>query len=425
MATVLYNDWYFNGGHYYFTTTDVNVYQPGDYQKHNILKIYAYFSALGWTLNAIAGMIGNMMVESGCNPGCLQYTSPSWDDPSSIIATSGGIGLTQWTPARKYYNWAVENNLDPQDGNTQCARIQYESENNIQWSLNNYGHHTWNDFIHSTESPEILARVFVWAYERPTNPNVAQRQRNARWVYDWLSTQPTPPGPEPPVPDNWIPGTEFSTLATAYDPAITGQQIPYSQMDCIQFVQTVWRDIQAVSSSDVLCSPLGTNTLWRMNTSPYPSKTFQTTDPNGQNPTKVLWYKATLASCIDQFGEIPAGTLLFHKISDEGPPAIPSQYAGDGIGNFAHVGIYIGNNEVMQSGGRDSSSVPGGGVHRSTYDATAWNYAAFVVYVDPTGGTPEPPGPEPPEDDTALILSLWYTMRKKERSQKHGNTKYI
>jgi hypothetical protein len=49
----------------------------------------------------------------------------------------------------------------------------------------------------------------------------------------------------------------------------------------------------------------------------------------------------------------------------------------------------------MQSGGRDSGSVPGGGVHRSVYDATAWNYVAFVVYVDCTGTEPPPPPPTP------------------------------
>ena len=49
----------------------------------------------------------------------------------------------------------------------------------------------------------------------------------------------------------------------------------------------------------------------------------------------------------------------------------------------------------MQSGGRDSGSVPGGGVHLSQYDSNAWNYVAFVVYVDCTGGTPPTP-PDPP-----------------------------
>ena len=83
---------------------------------------------------------------------------------------------------------------------------------------------------------------------------------------------------------------------------------------------------------------------------------------------------------------------MFHKIGESDNPPIPPQYAGDGIGNFAHVGIYVGNNKVMQSGGRDSASVPGGGVHLSNYDSSAWNYVAFLVYVDcSAGGEPEPP----------------------------------
>ena len=393
MAAVLYNDWYFDGGRVYFRTTDVRIYEPGDYQKHNIYKIYEYFTAEGWTLNAIAGMIGNMMVESGCNPGCCESSSMDWDNPSTIINSSRGIGLTQWTPARKYYNWATSNGLDPKDGDSQCARIQYECDHNLQWSLNNLGHHTWQQYISSTESPETLARVFVWAYERPANPDVSQRQANARWVYDYLSSQPTPPGPTPTDPD-WIPGTDFSTLALAYDPDITGVQIPYSQMDCIAFVSAVWEDIPVVIDHN-WSLPNGTNTLWRRNMPGYPTETYPTTSPDNQNPTPVLWYKDTIANCRSRYGAIPPGTLLFHQISEAGPPAIPAQYAGDGIGNFAHVGIYCGNDEVMQSGGRDAGSVPGGGVHRSSYDSSAWNYCAFVVYVNPLESGPEPDPPPP------------------------------
>ena len=68
----------------------------------------------------------------------------------------------------------------------------------------------------------------------------------------------------------------------------------------------------------------------------------------------------------------------------------------------------------MQSGGRDSSSVPGGGVHRSIYDSSAWNYVAFVVYVDPTGGpTPPPPPPPPPPPAFPEWMILWYTNKKR------------
>lgn len=170
----------------YFRTTDVRVYQPERVQIENMNKVYEYFTTIGWTPNAIAGMLGNMMVESTVNPWLFQNRTLDWSDPASIRADNGGMGLTQWTPCRKYYDWAINNNLDPQSGNTMCARIYYEQVNNLQWSLENYGRHTWEDFITSTETPSILADVFCWAYERPADPDMQQRWENAEWCFQHI-----------------------------------------------------------------------------------------------------------------------------------------------------------------------------------------------------------------------------------------------
>ena len=170
----------------YFRTTDVRIYDPEQVQIYNMQKVLRYFLALGWTRNSICGMLGNMMVESTVNPWLFQHSSLDWSDPAAILADTGGMGLTQWTPCSKYYQWAIDSNLDPESGNTMCDRIYYEYQNNLQWSLDNYGNHTWEDFVTSTESPEILARVFLWAYERPADPDLSQRQANARWCFDNL-----------------------------------------------------------------------------------------------------------------------------------------------------------------------------------------------------------------------------------------------
>ena len=432
MQATLVNDWWMTtdtGGT--MGTTDTS--GISEKQKHNAEKVYNYFSALGWSLSAIAGMIGNMQLESWLSPALIQGTHRSSlpnhasnlsDVPNSVMinfyGSSGyGIGLVQWdgytstAPAgQKLVSFAERYGLTWYDGDTQCFRIQREQETNIQWQNGTVDgiYWTWNNYINTTETPEHAAHAWRVCYEVAASGTDSTRQANARYWYDYFSENPPTP-PTPPLPADWISGTTFSSMAIDYDPAITGVNIPYSQMDCIQFVQTVWRNIPAVGSA-ALCSPLGTNTLWRTNTPDYSSlvNTFQTTSPDGQNPTPVLWWKGTISECITAFGDIPAGALLFHQISEAGPPAIPSQYAGDGIGNFAHVGIYIGNNEVMQSGGRDSGSVPGGGVHRSTYDSSAWNYVAFVVYVDCTGG-PEPP---PPYEPTWFQKHIYlFTHRKK------------
>lgn len=170
----------------YFRTTDVRVYQPERVQVANMNHVYDYFIAIGWTPNAIAGMLGNMMVESTVNPWLFQNRTLNWDNPSAILTDNGGMGLTQWTPCRKYYSWATDSGLDPKSGTTMCNRIQYEQENNLQWSLENYGRHTWEDFITSTETPSILADVFCWAYERPSSPDMQQRWSNAEWCFQHI-----------------------------------------------------------------------------------------------------------------------------------------------------------------------------------------------------------------------------------------------
>ena len=144
-------------------------------QQHNAKLIQKFFTEQGWTAEAIAGMLGNMQVESTINPGLWQGRVV----PADIYTTEKGYGLTQWTPANKYITWADANMLDYKNGDNQMSRIQYERENNLQWSTDNILHYTWDDYVNSHESPETLARVFVWASERPEDPDIPLRQKYA------------------------------------------------------------------------------------------------------------------------------------------------------------------------------------------------------------------------------------------------------
>lgn len=155
-------------------------------QQHNATFIHEYFTMQGWTQEAIAGMLGNIQVESTINPGLWQGRTV----PDDIYTTEKGYGLTQWTPARKYITWADANSLDYKNGDNQMARIQFERENNLQWSTDNILSYTWDDYVSSHESPETLARVFVWAYERPENPDIPLRQANARYWYNFFNRLP-------------------------------------------------------------------------------------------------------------------------------------------------------------------------------------------------------------------------------------------
>ena len=94
---------------------------------NNAEIIRGYFSNNGWTMNAIAAIVGNMQVESGINPGRWEN-----DDVGNL---SGGFGLVQWTPATKLRDW-IDSTYggDYTNGDYQLDRIIYELENGLQYS---------------------------------------------------------------------------------------------------------------------------------------------------------------------------------------------------------------------------------------------------------------------------------------------------
>ena len=383
-----------------------------DYQKVNATNVYNTLAGLGFTVEAIAAVLGNMQYESCIDPACV-YPKSSFpnqgatladlDNSNAINITNSAYGLVQWlgtttTPpaGNQLVSYAIRHNSQWYEGQIQMDRLTWEYQEGVKFHPQRVDgtYWTFDSFASSTADPQTLAKVWMVCYEG-TYSVLDTRKDNAQYWYDYFGGSPDPgpgpgpgpdpeppdpppdpqppdpPGPEPPDPfPDWINGYMFANYAVGYDQ----QYIPYDQCDCWQFVNMVWRRIPYVETNDLNLTS-GTNSLWRS------TRTFQTTSPFNQNPTPELWYKDTIDSCNNRFGTLPTGCLLFHKISEAGPPPIPPQYAGDGIGNFAHVGIYIGYGQVMQSGGRDAASVPGGGVHRSEFDPDAWNYVAFPCYV--------------------------------------------
>ena len=59
--------------------------------KENILEMNMFFNSRDYTLEAQAGIFGNVVGESGLNP---------WRWQSDTVNLSGGYGLFQYTPAR-------------------------------------------------------------------------------------------------------------------------------------------------------------------------------------------------------------------------------------------------------------------------------------------------------------------------------------
>lgn len=152
--------------------------------ENNGIIVYETCMSNGWTVEAVSGMLGNMSSESGVNPGIFQ--SLKW------MNMSGGFGLTQWTPATKYINWAGANWYS---GDREMERIFYEVERNLQWFSNPNAPIVrpplnFKEFTQSTESPETLANYFLWYYEHPAvTINPARGKRALEW-YEFLYGRP-------------------------------------------------------------------------------------------------------------------------------------------------------------------------------------------------------------------------------------------
>lgn len=125
-----------------------------------------------WTPNAIYGLLGNLAVESRMNP------------DNGGDSTTGGYGLTQWTPRDdpdnpdKYIPWARENYADADatlwNMDWQLDRIRYEvycdgeAENAGQWHSSAYeAGMTFNQYIQSNIDAADLGEVFLRGYEKP------------------------------------------------------------------------------------------------------------------------------------------------------------------------------------------------------------------------------------------------------------------
>lgn len=174
-----------------------NRYLSKSEMQNNAELIWGYFNDVGWTMESVAGMLGNMQSESSVNPGI-------WQDLK--VNYNMGFGLVQWTPATKYINWAGSNY---QHGYLQCSRILWELNNRQQWISTSAYPLSFAEFAKSTETPEYLAQAFLKNYERPENQNQPIRSTQAREWYNFLGgSGPPPDPPDPPEPPtgNWPKG---------------------------------------------------------------------------------------------------------------------------------------------------------------------------------------------------------------------------
>lgn len=157
-----------------------NEYLNDTEQQNNATEFYNYLAPLGWTVNALAGMLGNIEVESTINPGLWQGRHEGNLD--------GGFGLVQWTPARNFIEWAGETYAT---GERQCERFIYELQNGLQYYATADYPLSFREFSQST-NPDIayLVRAFEYNYERAGDPDIPLRESNGLKWYQYLSGMP-------------------------------------------------------------------------------------------------------------------------------------------------------------------------------------------------------------------------------------------
>lgn len=204
-------------GYTWIIGTDSEYFEDyGDKQKNNAACIYSYFYFKGWTLQAIAGMCGNIMEESRFNPALLEQGVPYPNEGK-------GTGLVQWTPYGDRYTkinplHEVFNALgypwsDYSNGNYQCDAIYAEFEQST--GIKDYGidpqwytslapsqyRMSWSDYIKNTGDVGYLANVWEACYERPQNVHPERAEYARKW-YDILKLiDPKQPGYNTRDPD--------------------------------------------------------------------------------------------------------------------------------------------------------------------------------------------------------------------------------
>ena len=178
----------------------------------NSVETWNTLGSLGWTLNAVCGMLGSQDWESGYNPWRLQYDQVLSITDTQTIATSRnhGYGLVQFTPAGKYiyasqaqafpeYNPNFSDHTgQPTDG---IAQLKY---------INGYADYypttayplSFSEFKQSTQTPEYLASAWLHNYERPLDPSATESDRRASARYWYQVLQGLPPIPPTPTGSN-------------------------------------------------------------------------------------------------------------------------------------------------------------------------------------------------------------------------------
>ena len=177
---------------WYYKITDAYGTLTEEQKQNNALLVYAYFHEK-MTLEAIAGLLGNMEKEGQLNPGQVE------GGKGGITNVTCGHGLIQWTKAKNdppntnpLINWknASENNLWA-SGEFQCYRIWCEGEavegaGGCWLKASDKGYeYTWKAFCELSDYKEAT-KAYMYERERAAIGDETGRLNYAEKWYDFL-----------------------------------------------------------------------------------------------------------------------------------------------------------------------------------------------------------------------------------------------
>lgn len=162
-----------------------------DQAKNNANEFASYFMGLGYTIESICGMLGNIDYESFLNPGQGQ------------IGSGSGLGLIQWTPSTQLTNYITGTWYD---GNVQCEVIHKEifrispfSGSGVRWIPTSAFPYNGQQFSQLT-NVQTATDAYFYERERPGDTTYIQRRELAAFWYEYFQGHP----PTPSTPVNWL-----------------------------------------------------------------------------------------------------------------------------------------------------------------------------------------------------------------------------
>lgn len=150
-------------------------------KKRSFARILTFLEkGMGCTAHQAAGVLGNIMEESGFSP-------------KSVNATSGALGILQWNNERKEYlrYFAEKHGYDEKNMGIQLAYFKYELSST--WGKDHLGRYAqnstwvdgWKELIDTAQNDYNKASdIFYYKIEEPNNYTDAVRRSHAQLIYN-------------------------------------------------------------------------------------------------------------------------------------------------------------------------------------------------------------------------------------------------